>query len=181
MRRAAPAEGVDVGLHCVGLDALLAHLGLEEGRVVDTLGAREDLLAAHEEVVRVRVVLKWMPASLVSKGRSAAVCPSWTHRVDRVGHRVERPDGERELVEDEVVGVVLLPDEPAQPLLVGRPRSTSAEVISRLAPAACSVGRGERTRGRQSRRAGCPPRRSHRPRGAWRSPRGTGGGPSCPE
>lgn len=57
VRRASPSERVDVGLHAVGLDTLLAHLGLEERGVVDSLRARQDLLSPHEEVVRVRVVL----------------------------------------------------------------------------------------------------------------------------
>jgi hypothetical protein len=55
-RRSEP-EGVDVRLHGVWLDALLLHLLAEEVGVVDSLSSREDLLASHEEVVRVGEVL----------------------------------------------------------------------------------------------------------------------------
>ena len=58
-----------------------------------SLRAREDLFAAHEEVVRVGQL-----------------------RVLRVGHRVERSDLERELVNDGVVSVVLLLDDLAERL-----------------------------------------------------------------
>ncbi|KAH3666816.1 hypothetical protein OGAPHI_003265 [Ogataea philodendri] len=63
--------------------------------VVNTLGSRQNLLATHEEVVRVRVVA-----------------------VFRVWHRVERSDSQRELVQDVEVGVVLVAHQFTQQLLV---------------------------------------------------------------
>lgn len=68
-----------------------------------------------------------------------------TYRVDRVRHRVERPDGERELVEDEVVGVVLLPNQPAKPLLVDGSGDQARLPMS--APGRPSEERRERGRG----------------------------------
>ncbi len=52
-----------------------------------SLSTREDLLAAHEEIVRVR-----------------------QGRVGWVGHGIEWSDSKRELVEDEVVGVKFFPN-----------------------------------------------------------------------
>lgn len=63
---------------------------------METLSSREDLLAAHEEVVRV--------------GKEG---------VGRVGHGVEGTEGEGELVDDVVVGVVLLLDDDSEGLLGG--------------------------------------------------------------
>ena len=58
VRQRAVLEGVDVGLDGGGRDA--GGLGLldDEGRLVHTLGAREDLLAADEHVVRVALGLR---------------------------------------------------------------------------------------------------------------------------
>lgn len=44
-------------LHVGGIHAVLAHSLCEEGRVMYTLRTTEDLLAAHEEVIRVRVAV----------------------------------------------------------------------------------------------------------------------------
>jgi hypothetical protein len=95
MGRRTQLERVEITLHRGRVDPGHLHPLHEEVRVVDTLRAGEDLLAAHEEIVR------------VGQGR-----------VDRVGHGVERSDGERELVEDEVVGVVFFPYQSAEELLV---------------------------------------------------------------
>ena len=53
MRHTAHLEGVNVGSHGGGVNALLLHLLAQESGVVDTLRAGEDLLTAHEEIVRV--------------------------------------------------------------------------------------------------------------------------------
>lgn len=100
MWRTAVPEAVDVllGSGAVGVDGgvMLAHLRSEKLCVVDTLGAREDLLAAHEHVVRV--------------GQK---------RVVRRGHCVGGAERDRELVQDIEVGVVLLEDEAAEVLFLG--------------------------------------------------------------
>ena len=49
----AEAERVDVRLHLLRVDPDCLHALFEKRRVVQPLGATEDLLAAHEEVVRV--------------------------------------------------------------------------------------------------------------------------------
>jgi hypothetical protein len=57
MRRTSEPKAVDVVLGTSGLwidrRVVLAHLGSQQFRVVDTLGAGADFLAAHEHVVRV--------------------------------------------------------------------------------------------------------------------------------
>ena len=53
MGRRAEAECVDVRLHLLGVDPDGLHALLEQRGVVQPLGATEDLLAAHEKVVRV--------------------------------------------------------------------------------------------------------------------------------
>lgn len=57
MRRCAQSERFDVMTHTRDGHAGFCHALFEEGGVVHSLGAREDLFAAHEEVVRVRVAL----------------------------------------------------------------------------------------------------------------------------
>ena len=104
MRVGAVREGLDVALQrvdgdAVGLRALHQQLG-----VVDTLCAGHHLLAADEDIEGVGELLRLRH----------------THRhygVVRVGHGVEGAHGERELVEDVEVGVVLLLDDAAQLLL----------------------------------------------------------------
>ena len=99
MRRAPVLEAVNVvlGSGTIGVDrrVVLAHLLGQQLRVVDTLGAGADFLAAHEEVVRV--------GELGVVGR---------------GHGVGRADRERELVEDVEIGAVLFKDEAAEVLLL---------------------------------------------------------------
>ncbi len=63
---------------------------------MDSLSTGQDLLPTHEHVVRVRPL-----------------------RIVRVGHGVERPHGQGELVQDVEVCVVLGLDEAAEQLLVG--------------------------------------------------------------
>jgi hypothetical protein len=99
MGRASVAEAVDIVL-CAGAVrvnrwVVLAHLLGQQLRVVDTLGAGTDFLAAHEEVVGV--------------GELGVV---WR------GHCVCGTDGERELVEDVEVGAVLLEDKTAEVLFL---------------------------------------------------------------
>ena len=99
MWRAAISEAVDVvlGTRAVGVDrgVVFAHLLGQQLRLVDTLSTRADLLATHEEIVRVRELG-------VMRGR----------------HCVGRADVDRELVEDIEVGVVLLKDQAAEVLLL---------------------------------------------------------------
>mgnify|MGYP007054560256 CR=1 FL=1 len=97
VRGRPPAEPLQVVLHVGGVDAEAAHVLLEHLGVVDALAARDDLLAADEHVERVGVA-----------------------RVVGVGHGVEGARGRGVLVEDEVVGAVLLPHELAQAHLVAR-------------------------------------------------------------
>lgn len=97
VRRRSKPEGINVTLHRRRVDTLLPHLLAQEVRVVDPLSSRKNLLPAHEEVVRVRVV-----------------------RVLRIGHGVERANGQGELVKDEVVRLELVLDDPTESLLIGR-------------------------------------------------------------
>ena len=98
MRAAAPAErlGVVAEPFGVGREALGAHAGAEVGGVVDALGAGHDLLAAHEEVVR------------VGQGR-----------VVGGGVRVEGAEGARVLVDGVEVRAVLLEDDSAEGFFLG--------------------------------------------------------------
>ncbi len=57
VRRTAEAEGVDVGLDLLEVDAVLLRASRQQLGVVDSLRATHDLLAAHEHVVRVRITL----------------------------------------------------------------------------------------------------------------------------
>ena len=66
-----------------------------------------------------------------------------THRVVGVGHGVERPHGERELVEDVEVGVVLGLDEATQELLV---RCAQVLLVSHLYPVLSQHGHSLRVR-----------------------------------
>jgi hypothetical protein len=95
MRRSTEVERINVTLHTRRLDTALLHPLDQEFRIMDTLRPRQDLFPSHEEIVR------------VGQGR-----------VRGVGHGVERSDGERELVEDVVVGAVLFLDESAEPSFV---------------------------------------------------------------
>lgn len=98
MRRTSLAESVEVVLEAllVRVNTLVEHRSLQLLDVVDTLSSRHDLFTAHEEVVRVGEL-----------------------RVLRVGLGVEWSQGHGKLVEDEEVGVVLLPDDLTQLLLHG--------------------------------------------------------------
>lgn len=98
MRRTALAESGQVVLEAllVGVDALGTHRRFQLLDVMDTLGARHDLLTAHEEVVRI--------------GEPGVL---------RAGLGVEGPHGHGELVQHEEVGVVLLADDLAKLLLHG--------------------------------------------------------------
>ena len=58
MGRAAVLERVDVRLYGLQVDAVVLGALSQEIRVVDSLGSRENLLATHEHVVRVRPFLK---------------------------------------------------------------------------------------------------------------------------
>lgn len=128
------------------LDGNAAGLGAlgEELGVVDSLGARHDFLSANEDIVGVGELLA-MEGSREGYG------------VLRVGHRVEGADGERELVEDVEVGVVLLLDQTAELLLHRR-----AEIAHRIHVEsvvdqqlhAVSVGENERLLGVDERREG---------------------------
>lgn len=84
----AHAEGIDVMLDRLGVDLVLLGALDQKLGIVDTLSSRKNLLTTHEEVVRVGVA-----------------------GVLGVGHGVEGTDGERELVQHEKVGVVLLLDQ----------------------------------------------------------------------
>ena len=106
VRRSTEPEGIDVTLHRLGSDTGNLHALDEVVGVVDTLSAREDLLSAHEEVVRVGVFLK------------SAVTVLNTYGVLGIGHGVERTDSKRELVQDEVVGLVLFADQTTEELLI---------------------------------------------------------------
>mmetsp|Transcript_8208 Transcript_8208/g.23372 ORF Transcript_8208/g.23372 Transcript_8208/m.23372 type:complete len:312 (-) Transcript_8208:98-1033(-) len=99
VRQRAVAEGVDVALDAVHGDLVGVGALHQELRLVDALRAGEDLLAADEEVVAVRV-----------------------RRVHGAGHRVERPRRERVLVHHVEVRVVLLLDDAAERLLLLRRR-----------------------------------------------------------
>lgn len=96
MRGATLAEGIEVILEAllVRLKTLSTHRLLQLLDIVDTLGAGHDLLATHEEIVRVGEAL-----------------------VVGIGLGVEGTDGHGELVEDVEVGVVLLADDLAKLLL----------------------------------------------------------------
>ena len=95
MGQSSVLERVDVRLDRIHLDPALLRASPQERRVVNTLGAGDDLLAADEDVVRVAVV-----------------------GIRRVGHRVKRPSGGGVLGEHVKVGVVLLLDERAEDALV---------------------------------------------------------------
>lgn len=95
MGRSTEVERINVTLHTSRLDATLLHPLDQEFRVVDSLRTGQDLFPSHEEIIR------------VGQGR-----------VGSVGHGVERSDGERELVEDVVVGAVLFLDESTEPSFV---------------------------------------------------------------
>mmetsp|Transcript_4 Transcript_4/g.11 ORF Transcript_4/g.11 Transcript_4/m.11 type:complete len:469 (-) Transcript_4:259-1665(-) len=91
-------EGLDVGLNGADVHALGLGPLRKQGRVVDPLRARDDLLPTDEHVVRVGV-------------------PG----VVRRRHRVKRPGRERVAVQNVKVRLVLLLDEPSQgPLHLGR-------------------------------------------------------------
>lgn len=108
---ATVAEPIEVVPHGLRVETSLAHALLEQLRVVNTLAARKDLLAANEEVVRVRELV-----------------------VGRVAHGVERPGGRRELVQDVVVRVVLFLDECTKTLL-----RAGAEILVRRGRAAIFI------------------------------------------
>lgn len=114
MRVGSVREGLEVAVQRLEGDA--AGLGSlrEELGVVDSLGAGDDLLAANEDIVGVGELL-----AMRREGRGDGVL--------RVGHRVEGADGERELVQDVEVGVVLLLHQAAELLLHGR-----AEIAHRI-------------------------------------------------
>jgi hypothetical protein len=95
MGRSTEVERINVTLHTSRLDSTLLHPLDQEFRIVDSLRTGQDLFTSHEEIIR------------VGQGR-----------VGSVGHGVERPDGERELVEDVVVGAVLFLDESTEPSFV---------------------------------------------------------------
>jgi hypothetical protein len=90
------AESIEVILEAflVRLETLGAHGLLQLLDIIDTLSTGHDLLATHEEIVRVRETL-----------------------VGGIGLGVEGADGHGELVEDVEVGVVLLADDLAELLL----------------------------------------------------------------
>ena len=96
VRRAALAESIQVILKALlgRVQTLAAHRCLQLLDVMDTLGSRHDLLATHEEVIRV--------------GEAGVL---------RVGLGVEWPHGHGELVQHVEVGVVLVADDLAQLLL----------------------------------------------------------------
>lgn len=98
MRRAALAESIEIILEAllVGLKTLGAHRLLKLLDIVNTLSTGHDLLATHEEVVRVGEAL-----------------------VVGVGLGVEGTDGHGELVEDIEVGIILVADNLAELLLHG--------------------------------------------------------------
>lgn len=128
VRGRTKAESIHVVLHVDGVNVDGAHALLEEVGVVQTLSSTEDLLAAHEEVVGVGEALR----------RSTWSALRWrqenegTNGVGGIGHGVEGAEGEGELVDDVVVGVVLLLDEAAEGLLSrgAAGRETSAELHS---------------------------------------------------
>ena len=88
-------EGLEIAVQ--RLDGDTAGLGSlsEEVGIVDSLGSRDDFLSANEDIVGVGELLE-----VENRARHYGVL--------RVGHRVEGTNGERELVEDVEVGVVLL-------------------------------------------------------------------------
>lgn len=99
MRRAALPEGIQIVPIpvVVRIEAFGSHGGDERAGQVDALGAGQDFLAAHEEVVAVA-----------------------EERVRGRGVRVEGADGERELVEGVEVGVVFGAHEGAEVFFLGR-------------------------------------------------------------
>ena len=114
MRRRSKAERVDIALHLLGVDPDPPHAFLEQGSVVETLGATEDFLAAHEEVVRVR------ERRLGSVGHSVCFVRARRKGKRKYGGEKTRTEGtecEREFVDDVVVSVVLLLDEDTKGLL----------------------------------------------------------------
>lgn len=78
----AKAESIDVVLHVDGVDVDGAHALLEEVGVVQTLSSTEDLLAAHEEVVRVGKALpkKEDEVSVEAKGQERRDERGWWRR-----------------------------------------------------------------------------------------------------
>merc|ERR1719387_1387995 len=98
VRMSPEREGLDVGLNGADVHALGLGPLRKQGRIVDPLRARDDLLPTDEHVVRVGV-------------------PG----VIRRRHRVKRPGRERVAVQNVKVRLVLLLDEPSQgPLHLGR-------------------------------------------------------------
>ena len=80
---------------------MFPHPLLQKVCIVDTLGSRQDLLSAHEEVIAVRVAgVRVRGVGLMSRAVGG-------------GHGVEGSDGEGEFVEDVEVGAVLFEDETA--------------------------------------------------------------------
>lgn len=127
-RRTTPAETVDVVLHAVGVDAEIRHALLEHGRVVYTLSARENFLAAQENIERVGEFLVGMSARW-TKNKDVG----GTYVIIRIWHSVERPHSQGELIynalliaipttntiltEDVIICVILFLDKLSQLLL----------------------------------------------------------------
>jgi hypothetical protein len=95
MRRSTQSERINVPLHTLGGDPDRLHPLDQKVGIVNTLSTGQDLFTAHEEIVR------------VGQGR-----------VLGVRHGVEWSDGEGELVEDVIIGVVFLLDQSTEPLLI---------------------------------------------------------------
>lgn len=113
MRISAVREGLEISLQRVERDAMGLGTLREELGVMDTLGSRDDFLSTDEDIEGVGELL---PMSHARNGNG----------VLGVGHGVEGTDGQRELVQDVEVGVVLLLDETSELLLHGRATSHGA-------------------------------------------------------
>ena len=110
VRIGAMREGLEVSLQRVERDAVSLGTLREKLGVMDTLGSRDNFLSTDEDIEGVGELLS------VSLGNDR-------YGVLGVGHGVERTDGQRELVQDVEVGVVLLLDETTELLLHGRATS----------------------------------------------------------
>jgi hypothetical protein len=95
MGRGSQLERINVSGHCRRVDTGHLHSLDQEVGVVNSLGTRQDLLPSHHEIVR--AAQRWVLG---------------------IGHGVEGSNGEREFVENVIVGFVLVLYQSPKPLFI---------------------------------------------------------------